>query len=211
MNFKITKKSLDLVKKISEQMKGKTFHNHYHILYDIADSIDKESITYLEIGAYAGGSASLMSMHDKVQKSYSIDIGHPISKDIVIENVSKFKNPICEYRYFKGDSTNLKTIEEVKSVVSEVDIFFIDGDHRYQAVISDFKNYSDLVRSGGYIVFDDYLDNVSSPDVRFAVDYLCKTLDKGKYEIIGSLNYDLLKDTDNPDLGGSNEFVLKKL
>jgi predicted O-methyltransferase YrrM len=211
MSFKITKNSLDLVKKISEQMKGKTFHNHYHILYDIADSIDKESITYLEIGAYAGGSASLMSMHNKVRKSYSIDIGKPIDKNIVIENVSKFKNSICEYQYFKGDSTKLETIKEVKSVISEVDIFFIDGDHRYQAVISDFKNYSDLVCSGGYIIFDDYLDKVSSPDVRFAVDYLCETLDKEKYEIIGSLNYELLKDTDNPNLGGSNEFVLKKL
>ena len=211
MNFKITKDSLDLVIKISEQMKGKTFHNHYHILYDIADSIDKEKITYLEIGAYAGGSASLMSSHKKVSKSYSVDIGHPINKEIVIENVSNFKTNNCEYHYIQGDSTKLKTIEEVKSIVSDVDILFIDGSHVYNAVISDFKNYSDLVNSGGYIVFDDYLDKVNSPDVKLAVDDLCKSSFIENYQIIGSINYDLLKFTDNPNLGGSNEFIIRKI
>lgn len=32
-----------------------------------------------------------------------------------------------------------------------------------------------------------------------------------EYEIIGSLKYDLLKETNRPDIGGSNEFILRKI
>lgn len=207
--FDVTEDSINIVNKISNEMVGNTFHNHYHILYDIANSFKKENLVYLEIGAYAGGSASLMSYHHKVRKSYSIDIGNPINKDIPIKNVYTFKNNNCEYHYFHGNSMDKNIINEVKSKIDFIDILFIDGDHSYHSVISDFKNYSDLVVSGGYVIFDDYLDNIHSPEVKTAVDFLCKSLDSN-YEIIGSLNYDLLSKTDNPNLGGSNEFILRK-
>jgi len=209
ITFEITEESISLVNEISKNMNGKTFHNHYHILYDITNSINKDDLIYLEIGAYAGGSASLMSSNHKISKSYSVDIGYPINKETAINNVLKFKHKDCEYHYFHGSSMDKKIIEEVKSKINYVDILFIDGDHAYNAVLSDFKNYSDLVVKGGYIIFDDYLDNVHSPGVKPAVDSLCETINE-EYEIIGSLNYDLLKKTDNPNLNGSNEFILKK-
>ena len=40
---------------------------------------------------------------------------------------------------------------------SGIDLLFIDGDHHKKAVMNDFRNYFKLVRSGGFIVFDDYL------------------------------------------------------
>lgn len=207
--FTVTNESINIVNKISSEMNGKTFHNHYHILYDLANSFDNDKLVYLEIGAYAGGSASLMSSHPKVHKSYSIDIGNPINKEIPIKNVHKFKNDTCDYHYFQGNSMDTNIINEVKSKIDFVDILFIDGDHSYQAVISDFKNYSDLVVNGGYVVFDDYLDEKHSPEVKKAVDFLCENIND-TYEIIGSLTYDLLSKTSNPNLGGSNEFILRK-
>ena len=68
--FNITKNSLDKVNFIIENMENKSFHNHYHILYDICDSFNHNDITYLEIGAFAGGSASLVSTNPKVKKVY---------------------------------------------------------------------------------------------------------------------------------------------
>ena len=42
--------------------------------------------------------------------------------------------------------------------------------------------------------------------------YECfSNLDKNEYEIIGSLNYDLIKKTNNPDLKSSNEFIIRKI
>jgi cephalosporin hydroxylase len=104
-----------------------------------------------------------------------------------------------------------ETIKKVYDLIDNVDILFIDGDHKYQAVVDDFNNYQNLVNNGGYIVFDDYLDKVHSPDVYFAVNDIINSLDNEKYEIIGSLSYELLKKTNNPQLQSSNEFIIKKL
>lgn len=43
------------------------------------------------------------------------------------------------------------------------DIVFVDGDHRYDAVIVDFFLYAQLVSKGGYIIFDDmWMSSVKS-------------------------------------------------
>lgn len=209
-NFKITENSLNKTNEIMKTMDGHSFHNHYHIIYDICDSIDGE-ITYVEIGAFAGGSASLMSSHPKVKKVVSIDLGQPIDKSIPIKNVTKFKHNNCNYEYIKGDSTNNETIEKLKSITTNINVLFIDGNHQYDGVVKDFNNYKDFVVKGGYIIFDDYEDYQYSPDVKLAVNDLIKNLDITEYEIIGSLEYDLISKTNVPNFKSSNEFILKKL
>lgn len=206
---KITKSSLEKTNEIISKMESHSFHNHFHILYDLCSEFDY-NLTYLEIGCFAGASASLVSSHPSVRKVFSIDLGTPIDKSIPEKNVSKFKNSNCEYKYFKGNSTDLNIINSVIEEVKEVDIFLIDGDHRYDGVINDFNNYERLVKSNGYIVFDDYLDPQHSPQVKSAVDFIVKNLDKTKYEIIGSLNYDLIKETNLPNHSSSNVFIIKK-
>jgi cephalosporin hydroxylase len=206
--FEITKDSIEKVNYIIENMDGSSFHNHYHILYDICNSL--KDVTYVEIGSFAGGSASLMSTNKNVKKIISIDLGRPIDKSIPIKNVNKFKHKECEYTYIEGDSKDKNTIEKLEMLVDSVDILFIDGDHTYNGVRSDFNNYSKFVKSGGYIVFDDYLDFNHSPDVKKFVDDLVKDIPKNQYEVIGSLKYEELKLT-NRMKESSNEFILKKL
>lgn len=209
--IKITKDSINKVNHVMSNMEGKTFHNHYHILYDICESYDNDNIVYLEIGAFAGGSASLVSMSEKVKKVYSIDIGNPINKEIPIRNVNKFKHNQCDYEYIHGNSNSDNIVKYVSNKIPKIDILFIDGDHKFDAVINDFHNYKDLVINGGYIVFDDYLDEFHSPEVKGAVDSIAENLNKNEYEVIGSLNYDLLLETNVPNLPSSNEFILKKI
>ena len=48
------------------------------------------------------------------------------------------------------------------------------------------------------------------PEVKPAIDDLIKTLDEKKYEIIGSIKYDLIKMTNLPNHPSSNMFILKK-
>jgi predicted O-methyltransferase YrrM len=211
INIKITEESIIKTNSIVSKMKGKSFHNHYHIIYDVCSSIEHNDIIYLEIGTFAGGSASLMSTHPKVTKVVSVDLGVPIDKSIPIENVNTFKHKNCEYTYIQGDSTDLDTINKLKEIVSKVDILLIDGNHTYDWVIKDFNNYKDFVKNGGYIIFDDYEDDIYSPDVKLAVNDLIKTLDELKFEIIGSLKYDLISKTNAPHLLSSNEFIIRKL
>jgi predicted O-methyltransferase YrrM len=210
INFKITENSLNKTNEIINNMNGKSFHNHYHILYDICDSFEG-GVTYVEIGTFAGGSASLISTHPKVNKVISIDLGMPINKSIPINNVTKFKHNDCVYDYIEGDSTNPSTIERLRKLTTNVDVLFIDGDHQYDGVIKDFNNYKDFVVKGGYIIFDDYQDYIHSPEVKKAVDDLVGGLNVLEYEILGSIEYDLISKTNVPELSSSNEFILKKL
>lgn len=60
----------------------------------------------------------------------------------------------------QGDSHSEEMAERVKGVFEgqQIDYLFIDGDHRYEGVKSDFETYGPLVRKGGLIAFHDIVD-----------------------------------------------------
>ena len=47
-----------------------------------------------------------------------------------------------------------------------IDFVFIDGDHTYEGVKSDFLNYGPLVRPGGIIGFHDILPRPELPEIQ---------------------------------------------
>lgn len=206
--LKGTADSLKNVERICKEINNLTFHFHYHILSDIASLYNKEQVlNYLEIGCYGGGSASLM-LQRPFTNVVSIDLGGPITQEVAEANVSKLNVHGNLFTYVKGNSQNNETKNKVKSLIPIVDILFIDGDHSYNGVLNDFNLYNDLVRPGGYIVFDDYLDAKYSPEVRKAVDKIISTL-KG-YSIVGTLKnevdaYSLLEDN-----SFNNCFIIRK-
>ena len=203
--FKITKESLDLTKKISHEINNQTFHHHYHILYDIAQSyVPDYELNYLEIGCYAGGSACLLLQRPKTNV-ISIDLGRPISKNTVFNNINKLNVHNNSYNYIEGSSFDIETITKLDTILKDrkVDILFIDGDHSYDGVKKDFDLYNKYVKEGGYIVFDDYNDTIHSPEVKPSVDNL---------ELLG---YDILGEFGNefgarPEKHKPNEFVIRK-
>lgn len=206
--MKYTKESLDLLEKISEAISEQTFHHHYHILYDIVTSYkDTQPLTYVEIGCYAGGSACLVLQRPNTQV-VSIDLGRPISPEIVKENVAKLNVHNNKYTYLQGNSQDTEMVERVLKEVSGIDVLFIDGDHFYQGVINDFLLYKDLVNVGGYIVFDDYNDWEFSPEVRIAVDNII-SIYGSDYKVIGTLPNTL--GARPADLLNGNEFIIQKL
>ena len=134
-NLIFSEESLKKVNEVISKMEGNTFHNHYHILYDICNFLNKKNITYLEIGTYAGGSSSLVSMNENVSKIYSIDIGCPIKKEIPIKNVNKFKcetyinlpggKSLYNKKYFHSNGIKLEFISSnLISKTSFLDILF---------------------------------------------------------------------------------------
>ena len=202
--------NLTLFNEIRSDVRG--FHSHVSILKDLSDSIDKDTITYLEIGCFAGATACLMLQDDRVEV-VSVDLGYPVSEEEVQLNI-KTKSSNSKFTYIKGNSRNEDTISKVFDELGEkkVDILFIDGDHSRQAVFDDFNNYSPLVADGGYIVFDDYLDFQHSPDVYKAVNDLTDSL-KG-FDVIGSLDNIHGANPDGSDFRDRfsklNEFIIRK-
>jgi predicted O-methyltransferase YrrM len=213
MDLKLTQLSLDMVRQIATDVP--TFHHHYHILYDIANTFGEKKINYVEIGAYAGGSSCLMLQRLNTT-IISVDLGEPISKEVVFSNIIEYKNNNNYYKYIQGNSQTQETKDKVVETLSnsrvlgytnKIDVFFIDGDHSFDGVLADFNMYSDLVNIGGYVIFDDYNDSVHSPDVKLAVDSLVPSL--VDYEIIGTFENTL--GAYPSELKDGNCFVIKKL
>jgi predicted O-methyltransferase YrrM len=78
---------------------------------------------------------------DQAEKVHEI-LTHTSKKDIHIIN---------------GYSCNTDTLTRVREILDgrKVDFIFVDGDHHYEYVKEDFKQYKQFVRSGGAIGFHD--------------------------------------------------------
>jgi predicted O-methyltransferase YrrM len=65
----------------------------------------------------------------------------------------------------RGDSRADGTLADVRSRLEgdAIDFLFIDGDHRYETVRSDFERYRDLVRPGGLIALHDIIADRNVP------------------------------------------------
>lgn len=204
----ISQNSLNEVIKISNEINKQTFHHHYHILYDIATTYQSDyKLNYVEIGCYAGGSACLM-LQRKNTSVFSIDLGNPIHPSIVSENVNKLNKHNNNYNYIQGSSHDLSVFNKLSEYLTEIDILFIDGDHSFGGVIEDFKMYSKLVKTGGYIIFDDYNDYQHSPAVKPAVDSIVSNL-KNSYNIIGTIKNTL--EARPAELIEGNCFIIQKI
>lgn len=60
-----------------------------------------------------------------------------------------------DWRFFLGNSHTKDMRDAVASYCSEFDLIFIDGDHSYEGVRSDFYSYRDLLSPRGAILFHD--------------------------------------------------------
>jgi predicted O-methyltransferase YrrM len=116
----------------------------------------------LEVGTANGGTLFLLSQVAHPQATIlSIDLpGGDFG-----EGYAWWRMPL--YRRFarkeqtmhlvRGDSHSPQTLRRVREALGgcALDLAFIDGDHSYAGVRSDFETYGALVRQGGLVVFHD--------------------------------------------------------
>lgn len=206
----ITTKSLNVLKNVNQQITGKVFHNHTHILYDLRTMIQKDYVIYLEIGTCSGSSFCLLLQNSKKTKVIGIDDGTTAIGGIeaTLKNINKLNVHNYDTELIIGNSADETIIKNLKEKISGVDIFFIDGNHSFEAVVADFINYKDLIVAGGYVVFDDYHDYKWSPQVKHAVDYMINTGIFDGFEVLGYLENTITNE--NKYKPFCNEFILRK-
>ena len=185
--------SLSILREINKRIKERNFHEQTHVLYDIANTMEPDKLTYCEIGSYVGSSASLMLENKKVNKVFCIDPlvlnrehfnGVNDQEQTLRDNLSLYEQ--SRYSIFKNYSGDNTVLDYFKKNNIEIDILFIDGDHTRKGVWEDFLNYKDFIKHSGFIVFDDYLDYRYSPEVKQAVDEIIFTQEtKEQFEILG--------------------------
>jgi len=123
--------------------------SEYKRLLDFLNKNSKKRIA-LEIGSnYGGFAAGLCELFDKV---ITIDIKHNSNFDLI---KSKYSN----YEYIIADSTSNDTINYLKSLNIKFDFIFIDGDHSYNGVKSDYLKYKQFLNYDGYLGFHDIVSS----------------------------------------------------
>lgn len=116
--------------------------------------IRSEIKTVLEIGTHLGYSGANWYRAFEDAKIIGIE-----------KEIPKFHDNQWWDNLIFNDSHDEETLETVKdflldienNVIRSVDLLFIDGDHRYEAVKKDYEMYSPLVQAGGFIVFHDVI------------------------------------------------------
>jgi predicted O-methyltransferase YrrM len=176
-------------------------------LLDLLDS--KKSKKYaLEIGSNFGGTAyALCHLFENV---ITLDIKHH-------ENFDRIKSEFNNYNYIIGDSTSIDIIKLFENMNIKFDFIFIDGDHTYDGVKSDYENFKRFLSNEGIIGFHDIIESEINKTFSNQVDILWRELSFGeKVEFISnqreylykydSLFHQLNTNTDYSSFGGIGVF-----
>lgn len=154
-----------LTNSIRNSVQGRICHHHVVVLNTLVRLYPIQ--TYLEIGVHNGTSMSyIVNQHVRPIKCIGVDLfsdtisrytHDKLSMERAYQNINAANCSKSDIKLIKGNSQAETTLEKVKIELGErrVDLLFIDGDHEFAGVESDFLLYSSLVRSGGFIVFDD--------------------------------------------------------
>ena len=131
--------------------------------------VDHEPQVVVEIGSDHGGTLWAWQQLPSVRRVLAVDLplgGFHSGRSLDTHGV--------EVVY--GDSHKDETLAELADLLADdrVDLLFIDGDHTFEGVRSDFVMYSPLVRPGGVVGFHDILTHPNMPYV--AVDILWRQL-----------------------------------
>lgn len=130
--------------------------------------------SYLEIGTYIGESINIMK--SECERLYSIT--EPISdtmsmemmlKELNLPNYSERLAYDAKITHFYANSQSF----DYTNIQDEIDIFFIDGDHRYEAVYSDTKNIFDYKKEKAIVVWHDFRNT----SFQYRGDVICAVRD----------------------------------
>lgn len=123
---------------------------------------DMKPKAVLEIGTASGGTLFLWCRLASADATIiSIDLpggpfggGYPEWRISFYKKMARGKQTLELLRQNSHDPATLRDVMRILNG-HEVDFLFIDGDHTYEGVKSDFDMYSPLVKNGGIIAFHD--------------------------------------------------------
>ncbi|EKO36047.1 methyltransferase domain protein [SAR86 cluster bacterium SAR86E] len=148
------------------------------IILELKEKFSKRAITVLEVGARFGESSKIVLSNFRVEKYIIVDpyemyddyIGDGFDRILLDTGGDKVYNQtrkellkmnenVVFYRSFSDDLEVLASIPE-----ESLDLIFIDGNHTYDYVLSDLRNYWPKLKPGGVLCGDDFHMRHSSND-----------------------------------------------
>ena len=148
---------------------------HWNVLRDIIRENNYES--FVEIGVRKGRNASMILRQcPSLKRYYAVEPWKQVGAYDYISNEMHNEDKATFQRYCQNFMKKITVLEmkseEAAPLVEDdsVDMVFIDGDHRYEAVVLDIKLWLPKVRNGGVMSGHD-IDNLPRfPGVRPAVE-----------------------------------------
>lgn len=141
----------------------------------------------LEIGSRYGLTLLDMAHRSKAKRVVSVDLpgagdwGNPGSELFLQKVIRQLQEEGTDAHLFLGDSKDPVIIKSVEKL-GPFDFIFIDGDHRYEGVKSDWLNYGHL---GKKIVFHDIIEPKPGENQNLQVWRLWKEIQGTKKEFVG--------------------------
>ena len=175
-NLKLVEKRAEIIEEyVDLAFRWQFFPLHIHDLFTIRPAQIKGEIAEflklvsvfqprraLEIGTARGGTLYLVS---KVAASDAVVISIDLPGGGFGGGYPKWKIPLYEsfaregqrIHLIRENSHELSVLDQVRKVLTgeKLDLLFIDGDHRYEGVRTDFEMYAPLVRRGGLVALHD--------------------------------------------------------
>jgi glycosyltransferase involved in cell wall biosynthesis/predicted O-methyltransferase YrrM len=193
----------DIVCEVERQCAGRLATNIEDALLRlvVVMASSKKEISYLEIGVLFG--INFISIYESLKHTRSelsftavdpfggyydkgdLDIVTkvPVSEDVFKSNLSRMDVDQADITILKGYSEDKAIIDSVPD--NSLSCILIDGDHSYKGVKQDYQNYLQKVKSGGYIIIDDYGVVKEWPEITQFVDEEVKA--DPRVEIVGTM------------------------
>jgi cephalosporin hydroxylase len=119
-----------------------------------------EPRTCCEIGTWQAGTLFLLA---HLLRSVSLLVG----VDTLLQNEAKLRDlvpPRVRLGLVEGPSAATETLSRVREILAgeKLDLLFVDGDHTYEGVSTDFRAYRSFVREGGIVAFHDIVPDYRS-------------------------------------------------
>jgi predicted O-methyltransferase YrrM len=153
--------------------------------------LNQQPRTVVEIGTANGGTLFLWCQLAHPEATIiSIDLpggihggGYPYWKSYIYQ---RFASPKQKLHLLRGDSHKTEMLACLRRLLPDrkIDFLFIDGDHTYDGVKTDFEMYAGLVRQGGLVVLHDICPH--PPEINCHVDRYWRKIKMGRrsYEFV---------------------------
>ena len=161
---KYSKDKIDFIDKISNKnFSNKWFLNNFEIFNYFLPENKNEKFNYLEIGCFEGLSSFYVLSQFKFVNAYFLDIWDEPNKNSksLTDDFNKveklFDVNLSKFNFTKIKDDSVISMRKLLRKNMNFDFIYIDGSHNGEDILSDAIEAFKILKKGGLIFFDDFL------------------------------------------------------
>ena len=163
---KYSKEKIDFIDKISNKnFSNKWFLNNFEIFNYFLPENKNEKFNYLEIGCFEGLSSFYVLSQFKFVNAYFLDIWDEPNKNSksLTDDFNKveklFDENLSKFNFTKIKDDSVISMRKLLRKNMNFDFIYIDGSHNGEDILSDAIEAFKILKKGGLIFFDDFLQH----------------------------------------------------